>query len=964
MAIELDGLLGITSDGNVTTGNFFVGNGYYLTNVQAVSSYNDANVTALLAGGTVPVVDVVDVQAQSIQTLAITAFGNISTTAFFVGDGSQLTNLPASGSGVIIGDQQIAGDGNVTYSLDQAATTQSVIVTLNGVTQIPTTAYTVAGNTITFASAVSNANVIDIRYFAASGGNSSIYGDANVAVFMPTYSGNLGTANTTPVTAIFTDGYYYANGAPFSGGGTATLPLANGTSNFDIATVNGNPTITSDGNTWTFGGATPEAIYWPDGSFQSTAFVGIATTAEAVSNVGNTTITLDPLGANVVWAFDTDGNLTLPDTAGILSAASISIEANSTPNTSGIYLNGDADSNIYAHNDVVINANTNGTSSTWTFDSIGTLTAPGNVETTGNVVASYLWGDGSNITGLPTYSQVPPVYLVAPANGNNQVFSNVILSSYTANTDMTVFLNGVLIQNTEYTLVGDQLTVNTYLNINDTIDVTTQFAGNITSVTSGYGNSNVTNFLNAGLFTGDFIPAGNATQDLGSSTNQWKDLWLSGNTLYMTQVPISLTSANTLQVDGANVVTSNANGNVDLVGNVNAAGMTITGNAIITGNANVQGTLTYNNTTSITTDNLVIGLGNSQTGINVTGGGMVVGNTAEAQFLYNQPQQTWDSNIGIDATGNITAPYFIGNGSQLTGLPSGYTNTNVTNLLSSGNVTSNVITTANVSATNIISTSTMFGGSDIVLGNTANTSATKARMITFGANTFIQTGNGTTGTTGNVVFATYGTDNARVVIDTTGGNITANGNVSANYFIGNGSQLTGLTAAVPNWTSAGTIQAVGIGATTTAPTVPTGALKNNISYRQLGPKTWQISGTFEVTTGATGGAAGSGDYLFTLPLGLQFDTTLPMQSSYQLNVGGSNAALLARTIPGSVAFQTDFSTYTSTFPSGPIIWDATRYRILISTSSTYQCWGSGGSGWFAMSNGTRTAYWTFTFQST
>jgi hypothetical protein len=664
MAIDLDGLLGITSDGNVTTGNFFIGNGYYLTNVQAVSSYNDANVNALLASGSVPLVNVLDVETQALQTIDLTAYGNV-TALSFIGDGSQLTGLPAGytnanvttllasgnvtsnvvttgnisgnnlsvttnavlgniysdnffyangtpftsgSSGVVIGDQQITGDGGTSYTLSQPATTTSVMVALNGVTQYPTTAYTVSGNTITFASAVSNANVIDVRFFAASGGNSSIYGDANVAVFMPTYSGNLGTANTTPVTAIFTDGYYYANGAPFSGGGPATLPLANGASNFDIATANGNPTITSDGNTWTFGGATPEAIYWPDGSFQTTAFVGIATTAEAVSNVGNTTITIDPLGANVVWAFDTAGNLTLPDTAGILSAASISIEANSTPNTSGIYLNGDANANIYAHADVVINANTNGTSSTWTFDSIGTLTAPG-----------------------------------------------------------------------------------------------------------------------------DIVPAGDATQSLGSSTNQWKDLWLSGNTLYMTQVPISLTGANTLQVDGANVVTSDANGNVDLAGNVNAAGLTIVGNAIITGNANIQGTLTYNNTTNITTANLVIGLGNTQTGINVTGGGMIVGNTAEAQFLYNQPAQTWDSNLGIDAAGNITAPYFIGDGSQLTGLPAGYADSNVTTLLASGTVTSNVVTTGNISGNYIIGNGSLLTGI-AASGNSITNGTSNVKIATANAN--------------------------------------------------------------------------------------------------------------------------------------------------------------------------------------------------------------------------------------
>jgi hypothetical protein len=422
------------------------------------------------------------------------------------------------------------------------------------------------------------------------------------------------------------------------------------------------------------------------------------------------------------------------------------------------------------------------------------------INTSGNIQASYYLGNGALLTGIQTtINSIPAVEFTAVANGNSQSFSNVVLGGYTTNTEMTVFKNGVLIGSDYYTLAGDVLTINTYLTVGDNINIITQVASNVVTVISGYGDSNVaaflttntgnisagyytgdgslltnlptsnygnsnvttllssgtvssnvittgnisgsyvlgngsqltglpagyananvttllasgtvssnvittgnvsgayiigdgsqltnlpagnysnTNveaFLNGGVFTGDFVPAGDATQSLGSTTNQWKDLWLSGNTLYMTQVPISLTG-NTLQVDGANVVTSDANGNITTTGNVNAGGMTITGNAIITGNADVQGTLTYNNITNLTTSNLILGLGNNQSGISVTGGGIVVGSTAEAQWTYDQPNQTWDSNLGIAAAGNITAPYFIGNGSQLTGIVASYGNANV-----------------------------------------------------------------------------------------------------------------------------------------------------------------------------------------------------------------------------------------------------------------------------------------------
>lgn len=74
---------------------------------------------------------------------------------------------------------------------------------------------------------------------------------------------------------------------------------------------------------------------------------------------------------------------------------------------------------------------------------------------------------------------IPPIYFVAPITGNNQNFSNVYLSAYTSNTDLTVFKNGVFIENNNYTLSGDILTVNIDLNAGDTIDVARQFAARV-----------------------------------------------------------------------------------------------------------------------------------------------------------------------------------------------------------------------------------------------------------------------------------------------------------------------------------------------------------------------------------------------------------------------------------------------------------------------------------------------------
>jgi hypothetical protein len=261
-----------------------------------------------------------------------------------------------------------------------------------------------------------------------------------------------------------------------------------------------------------------------------------------------------------------------------------------------------------------------------------------------------------------------------------------------------------------------------------------------------------------------------------------------------------------------NISTYDADGvivDITLPGNVTAANLvgdhlTLSGNAVIAGNATILGNLTYNDINNITTSNLVIGLGNTQTGVLVSGGGMVVGNTAEASFTYNYATQAWDSNIGlsavgnvsganivtggsvvavggiageslavsanITASGNISGAYIIGNGSQLTGLPESYANSDVANYLASNanvviTTTGNVTTTANIAA-------------EYFIGDGSQLTGLPAGYA-------------------NADVATYLASNANVVITTTG-NITTTANISGDYIIGNGSQLTGLPPGYAN----------------------------------------------------------------------------------------------------------------------------------------------------------------------
>jgi len=150
------------------------------------------------------------------------------------------------------------------------------------------------------------------------------------------------------------------------------------------------------------------------------------------------------------------------------------------------------------------------------------------------------------------------------------------------------------------------------------------------------------------------------------------------------------------------------------------------------------------------------------------------------------------------ADGNLTLPgntfaVNYANGTAVS-LGGNYGNAEVADFLDS--LGSNaIVTTGNITGGNLISSATIFGNVDVVVGNIANASATKTRITSFGANSYIQTGNGTVGSTGNIVFAPYSDSTEKVVINTANGDLTAVGNVTADNVLLSGN-ITGSSANV------------------------------------------------------------------------------------------------------------------------------------------------------------------------
>jgi len=193
---------------------------------------------------------------------------------------------------------------------------------------------------------------------------------------------------------------------------------------------------------------------------------------------------------------------------------------------------------------------------------------------------------------------------------------------------------------------------------------------------------------------------------------------------------------------------------------------------------------------------------------------------------------------------------------------------------------------------------------------------------------------------------------------------TYTGDTTGVYLVMDDSSLTqtykiskeALISSTSGWTIAGTISQVGWSATTTAPTITGYGLPSEVAIWQLTSKQYQLAMTFRTT--GVGNTAGSGDYLFTLPSGLQFDTRLGFQTIYSGSVQSNDTTLGKYVIPSGNGMISDGAgSVTTNFM--PIVWDATRFRILAHKPGTaMKCIGS---DWFET---TASIGFTLTFQFT
>jgi hypothetical protein len=479
-------------------------------------------------------------------------------------------------------------------------------------------------------------------------------------------------------------------------------------------------------------------------------------------------------GSSVVW-----GQVT--------QVANISVSSiqSGTSNVKLVGLNGDATVNI------------DGTSNIAAFRSTGAYIT-GILSATGNITGDYILGDGSQLTGLPaTYGNANVAAFLPVYSGN--ISANIITANSVSTTGNIT--GNYILGN------GSQLTglPATYSDSNVTT-LLSAFGSNTISTTGTINSGDITgaNLKGTNLSVSGTVTGTNLTGTLTTSSQTnittvgtLSTLSVSGN-ITTNNIKTSGTSGN---ITGANVIsatTFSASGNitggnvltggqVSATGNVSSGNVLTGGQVSATGNINTLGNVTSQGIISASGNIVTAGYFVGNFAGNITGNLVVAGSNTQVLFntngnvdavaglTYNKGSNTLivlgivssQGNVTggnltttgqVSATGNITGNYILGNGSQLTGLPATYGNSNVATFLAAfgsnsisttGNITSNNIitsgTSGNITGANIISAQTVSATGNITGANATVNNITVNSILSSPLQTKASTDTGTAG---------------------------------------------------------------------------------------------------------------------------------------------------------------------------------------------------------------------------
>ena len=351
----------------------------------------------------------------------------------------------------------------------------------------------------------------------------------------------------------------------------------------------------------------------------------------------------------------------------------------------------------------------------------GNLLTNGLISAAGNVTGSYLFGNGSQLTGLAaTYGNANVVANLAALGSNpvsttgNITGGNLITSAAISAASVSVsgnitggnILGGANVNATTHT--------GTTVNVSGNIDggnlnaAGLSLSSNVVSalnVTGAIAGANVTTpgLISAtGNITGGNILGGanvNATTHTGTTVSVTGNI-TGGNIITSAAVSAASVSASG-NITGANVNVGNITIATDLISSANSV-ITIdpatSGNAglvVINGNLQVNGNTTTINSNVVSTNDLTVNYANNAiNGAAANGGGIEVGPIGSPfiTWLYNDSANVWTSSGGISAVGNIT-------GGNISATNHTGTTVSVSGNITGGNLT---VSTGNITGGNIV----------------------------------------------------------------------------------------------------------------------------------------------------------------------------------------------------------------------------------------------------------------------
>ena len=287
------------------------------------------------------------------------------------------------------------------------------------------------------------------------------------------------------------------------------------------------------------------------------------------------------------------------------------------------------------------------------------------------------------------------------------------------------------------------------------------------------------NFGGGGNFGGSILPTANVAYDLGSSTLQWRDIWMSGNTLHIGGVNVTANVTNGVTISAAinGTPIGNVTPSTGAFTNLSATGQVTLGNTTVTG---LQA-IAIGNATPGTAQFTTLGASGASTLNTVTANALqsvAIGNVTPGTAAFTTLSATGQTTLANATTGGLQA-VAIGNTTPGT---ASFTALTATGALTFNTTTNNQSLTTTGAGTITISSGTLgsinnmsIGGMTAAAGAFTTLSATGASTLnTVTANGLqaVAIGNATPGT---AAFTTLTASGATTLTNTTNSISTGSG---------------------------------------------------------------------------------------------------------------------------------------------------------------------------------------------